>query len=66
MAIDESIIPRSSDYMDKEITETGFILINGTCYYQRTFSDGCAELVRFDQTVHKWVILCFTNVPEST
>lgn len=66
MAIDETIIPRSPDYMDKTISQTGFILIHGTYYYKRVFSDGCAELVRYDQNVQKWVILCFTNIKEKT
>lgn len=64
MAIDESTIPRSEDYINKEVVETGFLLIRGTYYYKRIFLDGCAELVRYDWTAKKWVVLCFTNVPE--
>lgn len=60
----EKMMPRSGDYSDKTIVETGFILIRGTYYYKRIFSDGCAELVRYDQNAKKWVILCFSNISE--
>ena len=60
----EKVLPRSEDYLDKTIVETGFILIEGIYYYKRIFSDGCAELVRYDQNLKKWVILCVTNIPE--
>ena len=64
MAVDETIIPRSEEYINKIIIETGFLLIRGTYYYKRIFSDGCAELVRYDWNAKKWVVLCFTDVPE--
>lgn len=60
----EKVFPRSEDYLDKTIVETGFMLIKGIYYYKRVFSDGCAELVRYDQDFKKWVILCFTNISE--
>ena len=60
----EKAMPRSDDYKDKTIIETGVILIRGTYYFKRIFYDGCAELIRFDKGTNKWVILCFTNIPE--
>lgn len=60
----EKAIPRSDDYKDKMIVEIGFILIRDTQYFKRVFSDGCAELVRFDNRVSRWMILCFTNLDE--
>lgn len=60
----EKSIPRSEDYMDKIIVETGYIMIRGTYYFKRIFSDGCAELVRYDHNAERWVILCFTNISE--
>lgn len=60
----EEAIPRSEEYADKTIVETGFMCIRGTYYFKRIFSDGCAELVRYDQSAEKWVILCFSNASE--
>lgn len=33
----EKVLPRSEDYSDKTIVETGFILIEGIYYYKRIF-----------------------------
>ena len=60
----ESIIPKSDKYWDEDPVETGYILISGIYYYKRIYSDGCAELVRYDESVQKWIILCFTNKAE--
>ena len=52
-------IPRSSKYKDKAIKTTNGVTIKGTDYFKRTFTDNAVELVRYDNVVKKWVILCF-------
>jgi len=52
-------IPRSAEYKGKRITREGYSTIRGTRYYKRVFSDGSAELTRYDMPNEKWVHLCF-------
>lgn len=61
---DEKAIPRSDEYIDKTIKETGYIIIRGIYYFKRIFTDGCAELVRFDWNTQKWAFFCFSNIAE--
>ena len=58
----ESGIPKSD--RNEDPIETGYIFIGGIYYYKRIYHDGCAELVRYDESVRKWIILCFTNKAE--
>ena len=58
----ESRIPKSD--RDEDPVETGYIFIGGIYYYKRIYNDGCAELVRYDESAQKWIILCFTNKVE--
>jgi hypothetical protein len=56
-----STVIRSAFYADKTIAEEGNVDIRGVNYYQRIFSDGCAELVRFNEKTKMWAVLCFPN-----
>ena len=51
--------PRSDYHAGKEIKEERNVLLNGTSYLRRIFTDDSAELVRFDTDSGKWVVLCF-------
>lgn len=55
----EKDILRSKVYKNKTIKAQNFITIMGTRYFKRIFTDESVELVRFDLTSKKWVILCF-------
>jgi hypothetical protein len=52
---------RSDLYADKTIAIEGNIEINGKKYYQRIFTDGCTELVRYNSKTKMWAVLCFPN-----
>lgn len=45
---------------DKIIKDQGYASFRGTRYYKRVFSDGSAELIRYDFGIGKWIVLCFT------
>ena len=53
--------PRSDDYEDRTIKSEGNVERNEIKYYQRLFTDGCAELARYDIKTKRWMILCFPN-----
>lgn len=55
----ELVMPRSTAYKDKMIKVQGYSTIKGTKYFKRVYIDGCAELVRYDYTTKRWVIICF-------
>jgi len=59
-------IPRSRLYKDKTIEVEGFSTVKGTLYFKRVFTDKSAELIRYDQTIGKWVILCFLAKPQNS
>ena len=52
-------VPRSQEYMAKEIKSQGYTIIKGTRYFKRVFSDDSVELVRYDYDTEKWVFLLF-------
>lgn len=52
-------IPRSNEYLDKEIKKQTFTTIKETRYFKRVFFDGSVELVRYDYNLKKWVFLLF-------
>jgi hypothetical protein len=57
----DATIRRSEHYADKNIESEGNVEIRGIKYYQRIFTDGCAELVRYDADAKMWAILCFPS-----
>ena len=52
---------RSELYADKAIAIEGNVEIRGIKYYQRIFTDGCIELVRYNEKTKMWAVLCFPN-----
>jgi len=54
-------IPRSKSYADKAIESEGNVEMNGKGYYQRVYTDGCVELVRYEGKTKMWAILCFPS-----
>ena len=51
--------PRSKHYADKDVKSEACVRLNDKVYYRRIFTDGSAELVRFDEQCKRWVVLCF-------
>jgi hypothetical protein len=58
---DSATTPRSNYYMDRTIESEGNVEVRGIKYYQRTYTDGCAELVRYNTDTKMWAMLCFPN-----
>jgi hypothetical protein len=56
-----STVIRSELFMDKIIAVEGNTEIMGKKYYRRIFTDGCTELVRFNEKTKMWAVLCFPN-----
>jgi hypothetical protein len=52
---------RSDLFADKTTASEGNTEIRGTKYYQRVFTDGCVELVRYCGKTKMWAILCFPS-----
>ena len=52
-------IPRSQEYESKTIVQRDYVIIKGTRYFKRVFSDCCVELARYDYSLNKWVFLLF-------
>lgn len=55
----EKVIPRGMEYKNKDIKEQNYIVIRGTCYFKRLFTDESVELVRYDCQAKMWVVLYF-------
>jgi hypothetical protein len=55
------IMPRSVGFAGKKIEFEGSTKVYGLKYHKRVFTDGCVELVSYDDIAKKWVILCFPN-----
>jgi hypothetical protein len=48
-------------HKDKTVASERQTVIRGTAYTERLFTDGSAELVRYDTHGRIWVFLCFPN-----
>ena len=57
----DTTVRRGEHYADKTIESEGNVEIRGIKYYQRIFTDGSAELVRYNETTKMWAILCFPS-----
>ena len=55
-------IPRSEDFINKEIVKENFVRIEGTRYYRRIYNGDYVELVRYDESTQKWVFLLFDGI----
>lgn len=51
--------PDTAFSKDKTLTDECEITVNGKSYIKRTYEDGCAELLRYDNERVKWVCSCF-------
>jgi len=58
-AVNIGLPPRSEKFKDKTVAAEGYVTIRGRSFYKRIFTDGCAELTRFDDKTEKQVFLCF-------
>jgi len=54
-------VMRGNLYADKIIESEGNVEIRGIQYYQRIYTDGCAELVRYNSRTKMWAVLCFPS-----
>ena len=54
-----STVMRGRMYAGKIIESESNVEIRGINYYQRIFTDGNAELVRYNSDTKMWAVLCF-------
>ena len=57
----DTTVRRGEHYADKTIESESNVKIRGINYYQRIFTDGSAELVRYNEATKMWAILCFPS-----
>jgi len=56
--------PRSNLYINSKIAKELMVFANNNRYIMRILECGAVELVRYDYSANKWVVLCFDGIVE--
>ena len=57
--------PRSDKYAQFIVLDEQQVQIGTNQYLMRNLSGGQVELVRYDETTNRWVVLCFGRIDDT-